>query len=86
MTDYKYNYNWIPDAKAQRERVAAEDRPKARPKGIASKPDVEGDAGDELGFYDKMLDKLSSYFSSDEEADAVLTSSTSDRQELRTMP
>ena len=84
MTDYKYNYNWIPDAKAQRERVAAEDRPKARPKGIASKPDVEGDAGDEPGFYEKMLDKLLGSFSSDEEGDKKLSDKSPDREDTQT--
>ena len=83
MTDYTYNYNKIPSALAQRQALSAEDKPKARPKGIASKPSGEASATGEPDFYDRMLDMLLPYFSSKEDADEVLSNGTPDREALK---
>ena len=63
MTDVKYNYNWVLDAKAQREAAPIRDMPK----GIAAKPDGEGFT-EEQGFLERMYDRLVSGFADEEEA------------------
>ena len=81
MADYNYNYNWIPNAKAQREAISAEELPKT--KGIASKPIDKAAVAGEPSYYDKMFDLLFSSFSSEEEADKVLSGSKPDRDALK---
>jgi len=73
MTDFNFDPNTMTRAYAQRKALTEEEnvRPKARPKGIASKPD-DGNtdtSSDEPNFYDKMLDQLLGYFSNEDEAD-----------------
>ena len=88
MTDFNFDPNKMTRAYAQRKALTEEEnvRPKARPKGIASKPD-DGNtdtSSDEPNFYDKMLDKLLGYFSSEDEADKVLSDKAPDRQDTQT--
>jgi hypothetical protein len=79
MADFQYNYNWVPNAKEQRESLTAKDKPR----GIASKPKETNSKSKEEGYYEKMLDMFSSFFPSQEEADAVLNSSKPDRETLK---
>lgn len=79
MADFQYNYNWVPNAKEQRESLTAQDKPR----GIASKPKETNSKSKEEGYYEKMLDMFSSFFPSQEEADAVLNSSKPDRETLK---
>jgi len=88
MTDFNFDPNTMTRAYAQRKALTEEEnvRPKARPKGIASKPD-DGNtdtSSDEPNFYDKMLDQLLGYFSNEDEADKVLSDKTPDRQDTQT--
>jgi len=88
MTDFNFDPNTMTRAYAQRKALTEEEnvRPKARPKGIASKPD-DGNtdtSSDEPNFYDKMLDKLLGYFSSEDDANKVLSDKTPDRQDTQT--
>ena len=88
MTDFNFDPNTMTRAYAQRKALTEEEnvRPKARPKGIASKPD-DGNtdtSSDKPDFYDKMLDKLLGYFSSEDDADKVLSDKAPDRQDTQT--
>ena len=88
MTDFNFDPNTMTRAYAQRKALTEEEnvRPKARPKGIASKPD-DGNtdtSSDEPNFYDKMLDKLLGYFSNEDDADKVLSDKAPDRQDTQT--
>jgi len=88
MTDFNFDPNTMTRAYAQRKALTEEEnvRPKARPKGIASKPD-DGNtdtSSDEPNFYDKMLDELLGYFSSEDDANKVLSDKTPDRQDTQT--
>lgn len=88
MTDFNFDPNTMTRAYAQRKALTEEEnvRPKAIPKGIASKPD-DGNtdtSSDEPDFYDKMLDELLGYFSSEDDADKVFSDKTPDRQDTQT--
>ena len=88
MTDFNFDPNTMTRAYAQRKALTEEEnvRPKARPKGIASKPD-DGNtdtSSDKPDFYDKMLDKLLGYFSNEDDADKVLSDKAPDRQDTQT--
>lgn len=63
MTEVTYDYQWVLDAKAQREAGPIEDTPK----GIAAKPNEEAPTK-EQDFLEKMYDRLVAGFTDEEEA------------------
>lgn len=74
MADFKYKIDWIPDAKKLRQEKTEE----AVPQGIASRPTPAQDKKEDVDFYTKMYEIMSSYFDTDEEAEQVLSSKKPD--------
>lgn len=73
MADIKYKINWVPQAKQLREKLTQQENV-----GIASKIDEDTDTD----FYQNMYEALSTYFSSDEEANKVLVPDEVDRDSV----
>ena len=73
MADIKYKMNWVPQAKQLREKLTQQENV-----GIASKIDEDTDTD----FYQNMYEALSTYFSSDEEANKVLVPDEVDRDSV----
>ena len=78
MTEVTYDYQWVLDAKAQREAGPIEDTPK----GIAAKPNEEAPT-EEQGFLEKMYDRLVAGFTDEEEAIDAMAGKKPSRESLQ---
>lgn len=78
MTDVKYNYDWVLDAKEQRDAAPID----TSSKGIAAKPAEEAEAK-EQDFLERMYDRFVSGFADEEEAIDAMSSKKPSREAVQ---